>query len=71
MKVKRVECDKCKNFIQVTFKDEGNLLSDINTKAKCRLGKRIMFRMPDMGFGGYPFDSGGYFRYCNDFKQKS
>ena len=70
MKAKRVECDKCENFIPITFKDEGNMISDISTKAKCKLGKRVMFRMPDMGYSGYPFDKCGYFRYCNDFKQK-
>lgn len=69
VKAKRVECDPCQNFTPATFKDEGNLLSDISTKAKCKLGKRVMFRNPDMGVGGYPFDTGGYFRYCNDFKQ--
>jgi hypothetical protein len=69
MKTKRVECDKCEHFIDVTFKDEGNLISDIDTTAKCKLGKRVMYRKPDMGFSGYPFDTGGYFRYCGDFKE--
>ena len=69
MKPKRVECDKSKHFTDVTFKDEGNLLSKIDTTAKCKLGKRVMYRKPDMGFSGYPFDTGGYFRYCNNFKE--
>jgi len=69
MKAKRVECDKCQNFIQPDFKISFNLIKlTKEEKAKCKLGKRVMFRMPDMGFSGYPFDSGGYFRYCNDFK---
>lgn len=59
----RVECDKCEHFIPAVLKDEGNLISPWIKSAKCKLGKRVMFRMPVDRL-----DSGGYFRYCSDFK---
>ncbi len=67
MKLKRVECSECSNFEPQVMEDD-NLIGKIFSKAKCRLGKRVMFRMPNMGTSGYPFDLGGYFRYCSDFK---
>lgn len=69
MKPKRVKCDKCQHFIDITFKDEGNLISNIDTTAKCKLGKRVIFRMPKISHSCYPLDNGGYIRYCNDFKE--
>jgi len=72
MKPKRVECNNCQNFIEPDFKISFNLIKlTKDEKAKCKLGKRIMYRKPDIGFSGYPFDTGGYFRYCDDFKSKT
>lgn len=65
MKENRVDCTYCKNFIPVVTKDD-NLIGQIFGKAKCKLGKRIMFRMPT---GDYHWDTGGYYRYCNEFKK--
>lgn len=70
MKAKRVECDKCQNFIEPILENQSNMFGRVIIFAKCKLGKRVMYRKPDMGFSGYPFDTGGYFRYCNDFKPK-
>ena len=60
---KRVECNQCKNFIQPEWKDDGDMFPQIIKNAKCKIGKRVMFRMPKDNF-----DSGGYYRYCDDFK---
>lgn len=65
MKPKRVECSWCKNFQPVIMKDH-NLISDIFAKAKCKLGKRVMFRMPT---SDYHWNTGGYYRYCNEFEK--
>jgi len=66
MKAKRVECDKCQNFIDPEFKD----FYTVTNKAKCKLNKRVMFRQPvPLHASSYMAqDWGGYFRYCNDFK---
>lgn len=67
--MKRVECDKCEHFIPSVYEDDMNLLSKPLIKAKCELGKRIMFRMPIFlhYFSYAPIYDGGYIRYCNDF----
>jgi hypothetical protein len=67
MKAKRHECDKCRNFIDPVFKTfEDKESWTVKVKAKCKLGKRVMFRLPtDMFRENY-----GYFRYCNEFKTK-
>lgn len=67
--MKRVECDKCEHFINPVYEDKINLLSKPTSKAKCKLGKRIMFRMPKFlhHFSYTPYYDGGYIRYCNDF----
>ena len=59
--MKRVECDKCKNFIPAVIKDKNNIFAGIKTKAKCKLGKRVMFRLPTKN------NSAGYYRYCEDY----
>ena len=72
MKPKRVECDQCINFIQATLNDEDNMLSGIKDSAKCKLGKRVMFRMPRFNNEGYFSEyDGGYIRYCNEFKLRT
>ena len=61
--MRRVECDQCKNFIDIVLKEEGEMFSGIKIKAKCKKGKRVMFRQPVVMYGEC-----GYFRYCDDFK---
>jgi hypothetical protein len=62
MKPKRVECDNCQNFIQPKLNGCGM----ITILAKCKLGKKVMFRHyiigPDLHYYGYA-------RYCNEYKQ--
>lgn len=71
MKAKRVDCDQCVNFIDRILKDKENLISDILSKPKCKLGKRVMFRMPVFlnQFSYNPVYEGGYIRYCNEFEK--
>jgi len=67
MKANRVECNECLNFTWPHL--DGNGM--IKENAKCKLGKRVMFRMPILnkwGSSGLHYDDGGYYRYCNDFK---
>ena len=75
--MKRVYCDECKNFIDMVMNDPNNLMSGIKENAKCKLGKRVMFRMPNYGTFEqqksakyfYNYD-GGYVRYCDKFETK-
>ena len=62
----RVECTDCKKFILPIMEDEENLMSSIIVKAKCELGKRVLFQSPKTK---HYYDTGGYFRYCDDFEQ--
>lgn len=66
MKAKRVECDNCANFIPAVFTSYFSF--DKSQNAKCKLGKRVMFRKPTLP--GISDDNSGYFRYCNEFKEK-
>lgn len=68
MKTKRVECDECKNFIKPKLTVNGMIKSN----AKCKLGKRVMFRMPIFSRpANYnSINNYGYIRYCNEFKAK-
>jgi hypothetical protein len=63
--MKRVDCLECEHFIDPIQQDPYNLLSKVIRKPACDLGKRVMFRQPR----NY-FESGGFFRYCNEFKNK-
>ncbi len=65
MRPNRVDCQYCKNFKPVVTKDD-NLIGKTLEKAKCKLGKRVMFRMPT---SDYHWDTGGYYRYCNEYKK--
>ena len=60
----RVECDQCENFVDSELEDMGDMFSKILVKAKCKLGKRIMFRKPKNQMDG----DYGYIRICKDFK---
>jgi hypothetical protein len=64
-KMKRVDCFECEHFVEPVQKDPDNLLSPVIQKPACDLGKRVMFRQPR----NY-FESGGFPRYCNEFKIK-
>lgn len=66
--MKRVHCDKCEHFISPDFKISFNLIElTKNEKAKCALGKRVMFRTPTSSVD----EDYGYPRYCNDFVKLS
>lgn len=69
--MKRVECDKCKNFIDPVLKEEGDMLSGVKTKAKCKKGKRVMFRQPIFSrpTSCVSINDYGYIRYCEDFNK--
>ncbi len=65
--MKKVECDKCKHFIPLIQKDENNILSGIKTNAKCKLGKRVLFRLYEKKNPNYTY--GEYTRFCNEFNK--
>lgn len=46
MKPKRVECSDCINFIPAVFPSFFSFR--ITQNAKCKLGKRVMFRKPTL-----------------------
>ena len=66
MKAKRVDCADCALFIPPVPVEPDNLISDIS-KPGCKLGKRVMFRMPKRAHSQMSQDWGGWFRYCEDF----
>ena len=70
MKPKRVDCANCENFEPPVFDEnwENKFISKIITRAKCKLGKRVMFRI--VGSKYQPKEV-GWFRYCQDFKKES
>lgn len=70
MKQKRVDCKNCANFEPPVFdKAEDNcFVSKIVKKEKCKRGKRVMFRI--VGSKYQPKEV-GWFRYCEDFKEKT
>lgn len=62
----RVDCGECDNFIPEKLYDTADMFSEVMEKAKCKLGKRVMFRKPKEP---YPYlGEWGYIRYCDDFK---
>ena len=68
MKAKRVDCGDCYEFVII------EPLNYFEKKDKptyfCKLGKRVMFRMPKRARFQGAQDAGGWFRYCNDFQKK-
>ena len=62
MKPKRVDCEFCENFVYPELSCRGF----IKKNAQCKLGKRVVFRVPVSN----PYSDCGYFRYCNDYKVK-
>lgn len=65
MKKERVECTNCTNFVKGILEDETNMLSKFKVKPKCKLGERLIFRMPKTLFD----DDWGYIRKCNKFNK--
>jgi hypothetical protein len=65
MNKNRVECDNCKYFIDPILFEPDNLFSKVKVKAKCKKGKRVMFRKPQ-GIMDYDY---GYIRYCELFRK--
>lgn len=73
MKAKRVDCMYCEKFIEQVLEDENNIFSPIKEKAKCKLGKRIMFRQPIFNRPTNMVASNdyGYIRYCEDYERNT
>lgn len=69
--IKRVDCQNCTNFIHPVMEDEGNLISKVKVKAKCKLGKRVMFRNPifNRPTSMVAVNDYGWIRYCENFKK--
>jgi hypothetical protein len=65
MKAKRVDCGNCENF---EFPCYDNLIEKKEKTARCKLGKRVMFRVNGIHPDSSNWDV-GYFRYCNDYKE--
>ena len=71
MKPKRVDCGYCSNFVQPVFEDEHNIMSNIKEKAKCKLGKRVMFRQPKFAreTSMLAINDYGWIRFCDEYKE--
>jgi hypothetical protein len=67
----RVDCGYCSNFVQPVFEEENNIMSNIKEKAKCKLGKRVMFRQPIFSrtTSMAAINDYGWIRYCEDYKE--
>ena len=74
MKAKRVDCTYCLHFVADIHEDENDLFSKIKEKAKCKLGKRVMFRFSKRVMfrfsrnGMIDFRNVGYIRYCEHYE---
>ena len=74
MKTKRVDCTYCSHFVKDVLEDESNWFSKIKEKAKCKLGKRVMFRFSKRVMfrfsrnGMIDFRNVGYIRYCEHYE---
>ena len=66
MKNNRVECDKCSHFIEPVFDKKEPFISKRFVNAKCKLGKRVMFRI--VGSKYQPKEV-GWFRYCSEYQK--
>lgn len=62
-----VDCSDCQHFINPIYKEEDNFFSKIKINAKCKLGKRVVFKMYNKNNEHYAY--GMYARYCKEFKQ--
>jgi len=72
MKNNRVDCNECQNFNVEKIQISKNLL-EFSERPKCKLGKRVMFRMPIFASStSYnAINDYGWIRYCNDFNSIS
>lgn len=70
MTTKRVDCWDCQNFVDVVLREEDNLFSGVKQRAKCKLGRRVMFRKFTNPNSPLSISGGGYFRYCPHFETK-
>ena len=68
MSKNRVDCGYCLNFVQPVFEEEHNVMSKQKEKAKCHLGKRVMFRQPIFNRPTNMVASNdyGWIRFCED-----
>jgi hypothetical protein len=67
MKKNRVNCINCIEFIPPDFKNSLYIIPlKMTKKAKCKKGKRVMFRQPKDFY-----DGGGWFRYCDEYNDKN
>lgn len=64
--VKRVDCINCIEFIPPDFK--ANLFK-MTSPAKCKLGKRVAFRVNGLHPESSSWES-GWLRYCDEFNDK-
>ena len=62
----KVNCKDCANFIKAVFCEDEPFFPKVKVNAKCKIGKRIIFRVT-----GSPSQCSriGYFRYCDEFKK--
>jgi hypothetical protein len=69
MKAKRVNCECCVHFVYPVFEDEHNMISPIKENAKCKLGKRVMFRQPifPRETSMVAINDYGWIRYCSEY----
>ena len=74
MKTKRVDCTYCSHFVADIHEDENDWFSKVIEKAKCKLGKRVMFRFSKRVMfrfsrnGMIDFRNVGYIRYCEHYE---
>ena len=66
MKKNRVDCANCTEF---KFPEYGIKSIEIVTKAKCKLGKRVAFRVNGLHPDSSDWEC-GWFRYCEEFNDK-
>jgi hypothetical protein len=66
MKKNRVDCANCTEF---KFPEYGIKSIKIVTKAKCKLGKRVVFRVNGLHPDSSDWEC-GWFRYCDEFNDK-
>ena len=66
IKKKRVDCTYCLHFVADIHEYKNDLFSKVIEKAKCKLGKRVMFRFSRNGM--IDFRNVGYIRYCEHYE---
>lgn len=70
MKKNRVDCADCNNFEFPDYKVSFGIIElKQSKKAKCKLKKRVMFRVNGLHPDSSVWEC-GWFRYCNEFNDK-